>query len=339
MTRILSLDDLTSILDLLNFVLVPAGYEHLCTTSSARALCLLRHEPPDLFTQDNLRPDVLGLDLYRRLKGEEQLRQIPVLFITAYKSEQLAAEVARHGDGYLTKPFSPQELLQAVQETLERRGKPLPSEEERARAYQKGRKALARTMRMEVELLDGHYRQRARQRGQTGDALILPAAAEARAHEVQVDGSGTWEGEYVYDPVPGFPPLESATFTLRLEQEPSGELRGTAHDHPPTGLPGEGRIQGRVRGETIKFTKELDAYYTVGAQGVRTLQEFVAEKYGEQELGEVPAPPVHYEGQFEGADLARGFWYIDAHAVRLPTQEKSLRFSSATGSWEMRRRP
>jgi DNA-binding response OmpR family regulator len=50
-----------------------------------------------------------------------------VLFITAYKSEQLAAEVARHGDGYLTKPFSPQELLQAVQETLERRGKPLPS--------------------------------------------------------------------------------------------------------------------------------------------------------------------------------------------------------------------
>ncbi len=133
MTRILSLDDEPEMLDLLSLILALWGYEHLKTTDSFEALSILRSEPIDLFTQDFMRPDVDGWELLHRIKSDENLRDIPVLGISAgardARAEQLKRvdlDMERDLDGYLTKPFEPLELLDAIAEVLARRRSPLP---------------------------------------------------------------------------------------------------------------------------------------------------------------------------------------------------------------------
>jgi len=135
MTRILSLDDCAEIVDLLSLILTRAGYEHTGTTDNYDALSILRSEPVDLFTQDLMRPDMDGWTFCELMKSDASLRHIPMLIISA-KSQSidkiLGLQVC-HVDGYLTKPFGPQELLEAIAEILKRRSKPLPTEEDKAR--------------------------------------------------------------------------------------------------------------------------------------------------------------------------------------------------------------
>jgi len=136
MTRILSLDDCAEIVDLISLILTRAGYDHTGTTDNYDALSILRSEPVDLFTQDLMRPDMDGWTFYELVKSDASLRHIPVLIISA-KSQSidkvLGLQVCRV-DGYLTKPFGPQELLEAIAEILKRHSKPLPTEEDKARA-------------------------------------------------------------------------------------------------------------------------------------------------------------------------------------------------------------
>lgn len=133
MIRILSLDDEPEMLDLLSLILEPLGYEHLKTTNSAEALLILRNEPVGLFTQDFMRPKMDGCDFLRRMKSDETLRDIPVLGISAGTRETRAEQLKQVGldidgdlDGYVTKPFGPCELLEAIAHVLTRRGVPLP---------------------------------------------------------------------------------------------------------------------------------------------------------------------------------------------------------------------
>jgi DNA-binding response OmpR family regulator len=133
MTRILSLDDAPEMLQLIGLQLEFAGYEHLRTGSSHEALAILHSEPVDLLTQDCLRPGMNGAELYRRLKSDESLCRIPVLFISAVRQPEFAAECRSvYGDDYLVKPFRPQELLAAVTGLMKRHGKHMPTRDERA---------------------------------------------------------------------------------------------------------------------------------------------------------------------------------------------------------------
>lgn len=133
MTLILSLDDDDSNLTLLGIVLEYAGYEHIATTDEDEALSLLKTQSVDLFTQDILRPKIPGLDFYRTMKADDTLRDIPVLFITAVAQPTFAEECRSvYGDDYLAKPFNPAELMAAVTGILTRRGKHIPTDEERA---------------------------------------------------------------------------------------------------------------------------------------------------------------------------------------------------------------
>ncbi len=144
MTRILSLDDSPEILKILHLFLELAGYEHLRTVESEAALSILRTEAIDLFTQDCIRPDVHGIELYKRLKADEQLRRIPVLFISAGQRPEFAAECRSvYGDDYLTKPFQLETVLSTVAALLQRRGKHIPTEKERAERYAQIRAGLA----------------------------------------------------------------------------------------------------------------------------------------------------------------------------------------------------
>jgi DNA-binding response OmpR family regulator len=154
MTRILSLDDCAEIVDLISLILTRAGYDHTSTTDNYDALSILRSEPVDLFTQDLMRPDMDGWTFYELIKSDASLRHIPVLIISA-KSQSidkiLGLQVCQV-DGYLTKPFGPQELLEAIAEILKRHSKPLPTEEDKARARMRRETELRRRAQLIQEI-------------------------------------------------------------------------------------------------------------------------------------------------------------------------------------------
>ncbi len=155
MTRILSLDDCAEIVDLISLILTRAGYDHTGTTDNYDALSILRSEPVDLFTQDLMRPGMDGWTFYELMKSDVALRHIPVLIISTQSqsiNKVLGLPVCQV-DGYLTKPFGPQELLEAVAEILKRHSKPLPTEEDKARARIRRETELRRRAQLLEEVL------------------------------------------------------------------------------------------------------------------------------------------------------------------------------------------
>ncbi len=84
MTRILSLDDDPELLQRFAVALNLAGYEHLLTTQIKAALSIFHNERIDLFTQDFQRPAMPGWDLYELMKADDDLRSIPVLFLSGF---------------------------------------------------------------------------------------------------------------------------------------------------------------------------------------------------------------------------------------------------------------
>ena len=126
MTCILSLDDEPELLDLYRLILERRGFEYITTTDCYHALDILRNEPVDLFTQDLMHPGLDGWQLLEMMRSDPRLREIPVLVISSIapvdkdpsQTECIAC---------LKKPFSVSELVDVVEQQLERHGKPLPS--------------------------------------------------------------------------------------------------------------------------------------------------------------------------------------------------------------------
>jgi CheY-like chemotaxis protein len=158
-TRVLSLDDEPEMLKLLGLMFGLAGYEHLRATEDELALEILGSEPIDLFTQDCMRLQSQGgLALYERLKADERLRDIPVLFISAGQRPVFAEQCwATYGDGYLVKPFAPPDLLRAVETVLKRHGKRVPSAADRAAMYKQVQATLMAEFGMSADQLSDVY--------------------------------------------------------------------------------------------------------------------------------------------------------------------------------------
>ncbi|MBN1886499.1 MAG: response regulator [Thermoflexales bacterium] len=154
MTRILSLDDDTAILELIGLILERAGYEHVRTSDSHEALSILCSEPIDLFTQDIMRPDIDGWDFYRLIKSHEILHDIPVLILTcrAQSVDKIVGLQIAGVDGYLTKPFGPRELLTAIERVLEAHCRPKPTEEDRKRLQLRRQTMLQRRAQLTDEI-------------------------------------------------------------------------------------------------------------------------------------------------------------------------------------------
>jgi len=105
------------------------GYELVGSGDSREAWDLLRAEPFDLLMQDLMRPDLDGWELYRMLKSDPDLHNLPVMIVTAvarHIGQGSGALGIAEVDAYVTKPFEPQELLAAVEYVLRKRGKVPP---------------------------------------------------------------------------------------------------------------------------------------------------------------------------------------------------------------------
>lgn len=120
-SRILVVEDEVAIRDMLSFVLEQHGYETIEADNYQAALDNL-HEPyPDLILLDWMFPGGSGIQLLKFLKQDEILRQIPVVMLTARGEEEDKVRGLENGaDDYVTKPFSPKELMARLKTVMRR---------------------------------------------------------------------------------------------------------------------------------------------------------------------------------------------------------------------------
>jgi two-component system phosphate regulon response regulator PhoB len=121
--KILIIEDETDVVDLLTLNLRNAGYNVLTVADGAAGLQRARDDGPDLIILDLLLPKTSGLEVCRILKSDPATAQIPILILTA-KVEEIDRVVGLElgADDYVTKPFSPREVVLRIRAIL-RRGK------------------------------------------------------------------------------------------------------------------------------------------------------------------------------------------------------------------------
>lgn len=94
----------------------------LCADSAEQARLLINNVLPDLVLLDWMLPDITGLEFARKLRQEERTKAIPIIMLTARIQENdKIAGLEAGADDYITKPFSPRELLARIKAVLRRR--------------------------------------------------------------------------------------------------------------------------------------------------------------------------------------------------------------------------
>lgn len=119
--RILIVDDEPDIVELLEYNLRQHGYVVATARDGASALAEVQRQHPDLILLDLMLPDVSGTEICRRLRKDQATESIPIMMITA-RGEEIDRVVGFEvgADDYVTKPFSPRELVLRVQAVLRR---------------------------------------------------------------------------------------------------------------------------------------------------------------------------------------------------------------------------
>jgi two-component system phosphate regulon response regulator PhoB len=119
--RILLVEDDRSLVELIRFHLDKAGYETRQTASGDEALLLVRESAPDLILLDWMIEGTSGIEVCRQLHRMEQTKRIPIIMMTARGEEPDRIRGLDTGaDDYITKPFSPKEMLARVGAVLRR---------------------------------------------------------------------------------------------------------------------------------------------------------------------------------------------------------------------------
>ena len=131
MAKILIVDDEPDAVELIEFNLKAAGFEVVTAGDGAQALKQARSRQPDLVLLDLMLPEIDGLQVCRLLRGDPATATVPIIMLTAKAAEidrVLGLELG--ADDYVTKPFSPRELVLRVKSLL-KRGLSAPTATER----------------------------------------------------------------------------------------------------------------------------------------------------------------------------------------------------------------
>src|SRR5688572_30044799 len=118
---VLVVDDEPHIVALVAYHLAKAGYRVATAANGTDALARANRERPALVILDLMLPGMSGFEVLRKLRGRDHTRDVAVLMLTARRDEPDRIEGLSLGaDDYLTKPFSPQELVLRVRNILRR---------------------------------------------------------------------------------------------------------------------------------------------------------------------------------------------------------------------------
>jgi two-component system response regulator MtrA len=116
---VLVADDDEDILVLIRTVLERAGYEVVATRDGAAAVAAALERRPDLAVLDVAMPELDGLEVLRRLRAEEVMKDLPVLLLSArVQEDDVQSGFDTGANGYVQKPFSPRELCERVAQLL-----------------------------------------------------------------------------------------------------------------------------------------------------------------------------------------------------------------------------
>ncbi len=119
--QVLVVEDERAIREMIAFGLRRSGFEVLEAEDSKQARASMADRRPDLLLVDWMLPDMSGLELTRLVKKDKDLRDIPIIMLTARADEQDKVTGLEGGaDDYVTKPFSPRELLARINAVLRR---------------------------------------------------------------------------------------------------------------------------------------------------------------------------------------------------------------------------
>ena len=121
MGSVLVIEDEADVLELVRYHLGKAGFRVLIARDGATGLAKARSDKPDAVVLDLMMPGICGEDVCRELKSSEDTASIPVIMLTAKaQPEERVAGLELGADDYVTKPFSPRELVLRVEGVLRR---------------------------------------------------------------------------------------------------------------------------------------------------------------------------------------------------------------------------
>jgi two-component system, OmpR family, response regulator VicR len=118
--RVVYIEDEPEMIDLVRLILNRRGYEIIGANGGREGLDLVRAQTPDLVLLDLMMPDMDGWDVYQQMKADEHTQNIPVIVVTA-KAQSIDKVLGLHiakVDDYISKPFSPQELVDSVEKVI-----------------------------------------------------------------------------------------------------------------------------------------------------------------------------------------------------------------------------
>ena len=119
---ILLVEDEPAIRELIATNLIRAGHQVVQAADAEQAQGLILEALPDLILLDWMLPGISGVEFSRRLRHQERTRAVPIIMLTARSTEQDKVGGLEAGaDDYVTKPFSPKELLARIKAVLRRR--------------------------------------------------------------------------------------------------------------------------------------------------------------------------------------------------------------------------
>ncbi len=119
---ILIVEDEPGIQEVLKFNLGQHGHDVIVAGDAEEGLSLLRGALPDLILLDWMLPGMSGIDFARRVRADNRQKNIPIIMLTARSDERDKVQGLDIGaDDYITKPFSPRELMARIKAVLRRR--------------------------------------------------------------------------------------------------------------------------------------------------------------------------------------------------------------------------
>jgi DNA-binding response OmpR family regulator len=119
---VVCVEDEPEMIDLVRLILAKEGFEVVGVSGGLEGLATIERLLPDLVLLDLMMPDMDGWEVYRRMKANPTISNIPVIVVTAKAQsidKVLGLQVAKVDD-YITKPFGPAQLLKSIEKVLAR---------------------------------------------------------------------------------------------------------------------------------------------------------------------------------------------------------------------------
>lgn len=120
--QVVCVEDEPEMIDLFALILKRRGFEVIGANGGHEGLEVIKTRKPVLVLLDLMMPDMDGWEVYQQLKADEETKDIPVIVVTA-KAQNIDKVLGLHiakVDDYISKPFSPNELLESIDQVLAR---------------------------------------------------------------------------------------------------------------------------------------------------------------------------------------------------------------------------